>query len=250
MRIAWDNEFDKYTITANSEATGYPATNINQDFTLATKSRTTDDTAEWWKIDAGSGNTIEMTCAAIGDGHNLTSGATIKFQGNATDSWGSPSVDETLTYAAGNIIKFFTGGSYRYWQFSIVDAANPDGYIEIPRIFGGTYLDLVNIWYREFPEEIISTSDKEYTVTGQLYGNKGVQQKIYNFQLPYLTNTQKESIETMFATVDLIKPVFLTIDENDLTKLEPIYAAINDDLSFNHIIAYVWNTTLSFKEAK
>ena len=115
MRILWDNEFDKYTITANSEETGYPATNLNQDFTLAKKTRTTDDTAETWLIDAGVGNTIEMTCAAIGDGHNLTSGATIKFQGNATDSWGSPSIDEALTYAAGNIIKFFTGGSYRFW---------------------------------------------------------------------------------------------------------------------------------------
>lgn len=250
MRIAWDNEFDKYTIVASSEASGYPASNINLDFTLAKRARSTGDTAETWLIDAGVGNTISMTCAAIGAGHNLTSGATIKFQGNATDSWGSPTIDETLTYAAGNIIKVFTGGAYRFWQFSIADAANPDGYIEIPRLFGGTYLALTDIIYRSFPEGIISTSDKEYTVTGQSYGDKGVQLKIYNFQLPYLTNTQKESIETMFETVDIIKPVFLTIDENDLTKLEPIYMTINDDLSFNHIIAYVWNTTLSFKEAK
>jgi len=250
MRIAWDNEFDKYTITANSEASGYPATNINQDFTLAKKSRTTGDTSENWLIDAGAGETITATCAAIA-GHNISSGATtIKIQGNAADSWGSPTVNQSITHATGMMIVFFSTQSLRFWRFLVEDASNPDTYIEIGRLFLGTYLDLANVIYRAFPETIISTSDIDYTLTGQLYGDKGIQQKLYNFQLPYLTNTQKENLETMFETVDIVKPVFLTIDENDLTQIEPIYAAINDDLSFNHIIGYKWNTTLAFKEAK
>ena len=52
MRIIWDNEFDKYTITANSEESGYPASNL-QDISYKKTTRSTGVTSEWWKIGEG-----------------------------------------------------------------------------------------------------------------------------------------------------------------------------------------------------
>lgn len=248
MYILWENKFDAYDIIANSEATGYPATNI-QDVSLAKVTRSTGDASETWKIDAGAGNTITATCAAIA-GHNITSGATtIKIQGNATDAWDSPTVDEAITHDAAIMTEFFNTQSLRFWRFIVEDASNPDTYISIGRLFLGAYINQANVISKDYPEEFIDTSFIDHTVKGQVYGDEGIIYKLYNYLLPYLTNTQKGEIQTMFETVKKIKPVFFIADEDDLVKIPRLYATINDNLSFNHIVGYTWNTTLALREA-
>lgn len=248
MYILWQNKFDSYTITANSEESGYPATNI-QDVALTKATRSTGDTSEWWKIDAGAGNTITATGAAIA-GHNITSGATIKIQGNATDAWGGPTVDETITHKTAVMTEFFSTQSLRFWRFLVEDASNPDTYIKIGRLFLGTYISQSNVIAKDFPEQHIDTSFVDHTVTGEVYGDQGIVYKLYNYQFPYLTNTQKGQIQTMFETVGLIKPVFFIPDESDLAKVPPLYGTINDNLIFNHIVGYVWNCSISVREGK
>lgn len=147
-------------------------------------------------------------------------------------------------------VYFYSEQSFRYWQILIEDFDNPDDYVEVGRPHHGDYLGLGDIIYREFPIELASTSDKRYTVTGQLYGDQGIIQRLYNFQFPHLTDDQRQMIENMFFYSDIILPVFLIINENDFSKLKPLYASINDDLNHNHIFNFLYNNTLSFKEAK
>ena len=79
--------------------------------------------------------------------HNLTSAATVTLALHRSNSWGSPSVTETLVYFKGDIIHVL-GAVYSFaWaQLSITDAANPDGYIE----FG-----LADLWHGVSPTRAV-----------------------------------------------------------------------------------------------
>lgn len=246
MRIFWNNDLDNYTLTANSENSYYPVANI-QDYQLIKVYRSTDITSEWVKVDAGSGNTITATGACI-LAHNLTSSGTYKIQGNATDVWTAPSVDETFVYDSDIMIKTFNSASYRYWRFSLADATNPDTYLEIGRLFLGTYLEFADQPSKDFPLTYEDTSTVDYSITGQAFGDEGIIYKLYNFKFPYWTDTVRKSVVTMVEDIKLVKPVILVPDENNTDKLIPVYAKLNDNLSFNHIIGYIYNGTLSFRE--
>jgi len=66
--------------------------------------------------------------------HNLSSGVTAKFQGHASDSWGTPTVDETITYAANDMLKEFTADTLQYWRLTISDAGRAASDIKIGEI--------------------------------------------------------------------------------------------------------------------
>jgi len=248
MRIIYYNEIDKNTNTANSEDSGHPLENI-EDYQLTKTYRSAGITSEWVKVDAGTGNTITATCIAI-LGHNLTSSATIKIQANATDSWAAPTIDYTVTYNSDIMTRYFTSASYRYWRYTFADATNSDGYIELGRLFLGTYLQFDDPPKAEMPLQYIDTSTKQFSIKGQVFGDKGIIYKVYNFLFPYWVESVRTSLKTMIDEVNQVKPVVLIPDENNQDKLKPVYAVLNDNLALNHIIAYKWNGSLAFREAK
>jgi hypothetical protein len=105
--------------------------------------RTTADSAENIVIDLGSAQT--PTLFILGD-HNLTAAATVTLEGNASDSWGSPSFSYEFTSIADPLYYYIpTTETYRYWRITFVDSANPDTYIEAANLFLGTYLQLTQV---------------------------------------------------------------------------------------------------------
>lgn len=92
--------------------------------------KTTGDTSENAVIDHGSAT--QVTAAILAD-HNLTSGATVKYQRNATDSWGSPSVDYTFSTITDPLI-YYLDQTYRYSRWLLEDPSNPDTYIQVGHI--------------------------------------------------------------------------------------------------------------------
>ena len=246
MRILYDNEaYAGRALTASSEATGYAVSQL-ENHIVARRWRATGDSAEWAMWDAGAGNTITVTDCAL-NGHNFSSGAVVKIQGNATDSWGSPSVDETITYNAEVMYKQFTGGAYRYWRVSIVDASNPDTYVEVGVIFFGEDLDLGDIIYREYAMQYEDTSIQAFTQTGQLYGDQGIVREIYNFQFPFI-DTEKSSIDTWYDTVGKFRPWFMLTFPADLTNHPIKYVVFTENLDWNHIFNTKWNLAMSCME--
>ena len=131
--------FDGATITSNSEASGLPATNL-QDLVVQRVYRTAGTTQLAYVVfDLGS--TILVNMAAV-FGHNLTAGLTL--QGNSADSWGSPPYNVGLTIIrdidSQRIEKAvtFASGSYRFWRLTIQDTANTAAYWQIGRFVAGT----------------------------------------------------------------------------------------------------------------
>ena len=248
MRWFYDNEIDTvaYTLTANSENANYPLINI-RDYQLTKKYWATGDTSEWVKIDAGAGNTITATFAAIA-GHNISAGATtIKIQGNATDVWTSPTVNESFTHSTGLMWKAFSSQALRYWRYLIEDASNPDGVIKIGRLGLGVYFDLTNWAQADFEPRPIDTSTLDRSVTGQIYGDERIIYNEYDYFFPYLDNSEKGNMLTMWETNKKVKPIILIPNPND-TTLPPFYGVISD-FRYQHLIAWKWKAWITLSEA-
>ena len=253
MRILWDNEADKFTPAASTEESGYPATNA-QHIHLARAWRTTGVDGEYLTLDAGAGNTITATCAAIiGKSpytHNLTNAATIKIQAHPTDAWGAPDLDQAFTWSAGTMLVFFTSTAKRFWRFYFDDDANPDGYLEIPRLFLGTYLQMPYIEPgAELPLE--SNAEVMTSLSGQVYGDLRIQRLAPTFRLPIVGNTERLAINAMFAEVDITTPVLLAVWEDSLDVEPPLYCRIDQErLEYAKAAepGVLWSLDLAFQE--
>ena len=245
MRIAYDNLIDDYTLTPSSEDGSYPVENI-QDTRLSRVFRTDSEVSDV-TIDIDLGSAQGITCCAI-LAHNITSGATIKIQADDNAGFSSPA-ELSLTHAAGIIVHFFSSTpSYRYWRFYIDDDSNSDGYIELGRLFLGTYLTIDNSCLRELPEEALDTSVVDYSLTGQAYGDEGDIFRRYALQFPYWSSSMLSSIKTFVEAVKKYEPFILVIDEDNTDKILPCYCVKEEDSMYTHIFDYAWEGSMTFRE--
>jgi hypothetical protein len=92
-------------------------------------------------LDLGSALAVQ---ALVLMDHNLTAAATITLAANSSNAWGAPAYGPvTVTWAAGKLAHFLAAAeTYRYWQLSITDTANPDGYLRLAELFLGPFTEL------------------------------------------------------------------------------------------------------------
>ena len=93
MKILYDNLVEDSTITFSTETYLYEAANIVDINTLKTWRSTSTTASVVFELSSAD----ELDTVGIKN-HNFTSGATIKIQANATDSWGAPTFSQTLTW--------------------------------------------------------------------------------------------------------------------------------------------------------
>lgn len=204
-------------------------------------------------FDSGVSGTISPMICLISS-HNISSNATIKIQGNATTDWTSPTVNETISYNSGHMLKIITGSALRYWSLLVEDRNNTDGYIQLGYFFLGDYLSFATGAALSFPYEIKETDFKETNPTGQVYGIRtGVKLDGFSLNFPWLTNAEKNTITTMYNVVRNTKPFYAIIDENNTSNLPPIYCTI-EDIGFDHICDHgtemKWSGKIKILEAK
>ena len=246
MRILYNNLVFDSTITTNTENPYYLFDTALNDTRLSRYARTINDTGEWIKFDFGSAKKVSY-CAIIN--HNLTSSATVKLQGNATDVWTSPSVDETLTISD-FIIKNFTESSLRYWRVTFDDATNPDGYIQIAKIYLGVYIEHgIN---RTQSISVNSNSTNQKSITGQLYGNKQITFKTVGFTLSSMDNDSRLEFQTFFETVDIVTPFILLVWENSLDIQPPVYCNLVEayEPAREDVDGVLWTVSFNVEECK
>lgn len=107
--------------------------------------KSTGITSESIVIDYGGAT--EVTGVVLQD-HNFTGSAVVKFQANASDSWGSPSYSNTFSAVSGSIpdpLYLYPAQTYRYNRWYFEDTTNTDGYLRVGNIMHADYLELENI---------------------------------------------------------------------------------------------------------
>lgn len=214
---------DSKTIIKDSEASGYPATNV-QDYRVAKKWRSNNVlTNAYVGIDNGAGDIYDFFLIT---GHNLTSGATIKVQGANDAAFTDIGVDMTLTYHKNYILKYDATGvrrSNRYWRFLFTDASNPNGYIEVGRmIMAKTYKEPTDV--NSIPwniERVDPSPGAESESQSSYFKLKTKYKQITNlgWASDTATDTTRDELITIWDAVGLTEEVVCTVDPvNDLNE--------------------------------
>ena len=114
-------------VQAGTEDADYPAANLADEiFTNPAKLTTTTGA---WTANFGAAQRVDLIALGI---HNIDAGATVVVQGNASDSWGSPTLDTTLTIAAadgdGRVchawkdltgVNGYSTDGFQYWRLGV-----------------------------------------------------------------------------------------------------------------------------------
>lgn len=252
MRLLWNNLVDDYSSPSySSQEPSLPASNVRHAH-LSRPWRTTDVSAQYYTIDAGVGNTITATCAAIIGKtpytHNLTSGVTAKIQAHTSDSWGTPDLDQAITYDADHMIVFFSSTEKRFWRFYFDDGGNGDGYLSIPRLFLGTYYQVTDSFQKGFTEERVSNTVFNQSLSGQVYADEGDEFRRFALEFPYWSDTEKQAIAAIIKNVAKKTPIVALLDENNTDKLAPLYCLISEDPAYPYIHQYDWRGRFVLQE--
>jgi hypothetical protein len=189
-----------------------------------------------------------INCFAI-LGHNFTDSCFVKVEANIANNFAAPPVTKIVPYNKDNmIIVTEFGASYEYYRITILDVANPCGYVEIGRIVGGQVLQLIN------NEDItdnyqIGYKDMSETMKTQGYfraSNSNIVQRTFNASFSKLhTNAGEDdnfkNLRSMFQSVKTIKPFLVILDYTDpykflawmqLTDIPDESFAVNDFVTF------------------
>ena len=251
LRFLYNNKVDDYTVTANSTATGYSVTNL-QDSQLEKKYRTSGSSSEWVKIDAGSGNTFSGNCVAVCN-HNASTKGSWKIQAatNSSELGSSGLLDETIDHSTGIMTDFFNATTARFWRLYIDDTGTTETYSELGRLTICTYFAPTNENSFDWPYELIDSSAKHESIDGQLYGDKGRVHRLMTLNFSNVGDTERHDWEAMMEDVKTVEP-FVFLYRSTQTAFEPLYCNLNKDLEFNHLIDFTtehyWNLQVSLKE--
>lgn len=244
---------DAATITSSTEVGDLVDDNVVDDDVGKVWRSDTDGGAgaEWIKFDMGSA--VQMDTLGI-FGHNLTSGATVTLQANATDSWGSPTLDETLTLATDadsvvfpKLVDSTFDQTLRYWRLTFVDASNPDSYIELGRVKLGVsyapprgFRDGVDISPSDpsegAPQPGRSTAWREHTEFQRV-----------SLSMPQQTEAQARKMLAMYRKVGKRVPVVLQVDPANYPTEMSFFARI-ESLSIRHVVSTFYDTSIVFQE--
>lgn len=186
-------------------------------------------TSEWMKWDMGT-SVNPKAFVLIGLRNTpikISETATIKLQGNHTDTWSSPVYDQTLSYHSDAIAVFSTTGLHtealRYWRLVIQDPGNLNGYIEISNLYLGDAITTTR-GAVQFPlrESVIDLSQTAYSQSGVSFSDENEMTSEISFGWNFLTVTEAEVLKTMIKEVGTSKPFFVCLDpeENFSSNLE------------------------------
>jgi hypothetical protein len=214
FRFYWNNLADAAATveTSSSAATEHPLANIKNiwpTYTFRTSSLGAPDYIKW---DLGAAQYV--SCFILWN-HNIRAGATIRLQGNATDSWGgTPAYDAAVTWNEDSLVHVLASAvSLRWWRFIVTDAGNPDGYIEAGYRFLGTYFQPGESNATRVPS-LIDPSEIAFSRGGQLTAAQldGYDQMSYAFDA--VSAADQATMKTMYRTLGMNRPFFIIEDSN------------------------------------
>lgn len=193
MQIAWTNRGDSATLTASSELSTSPGSNVQQVHVARPWGTAAGVKSAYLIFDLGSALACDLLALL---GTNLTSSATIQVRASTVD----PTVTSSLLLDTGAIatgVKAGYGAIYkslgsvtaRYWRIDLADATLPDN-IQVGRVFlGPSWTPTVPLLYgwRIGPED---QSKVEKSYGGQAYSDRRPKQRVISFTLDLMPESE------------------------------------------------------------
>jgi len=232
ISFLYNNLFDTLaTATASSQHRKFKATDIQDRW--ATRHWRSNAipynsalASQWVKGDLGSEQDIKVFVCWW---HNLIDGATVKIQANATDAWGSPSVDDSITLYdwVYPIVKFWsTAQSYQWWRLwidgdwtNIITEGDFDGaqywldYARIGRMFLGDYFRPSKNFNNRYSMAGVDESEIIGTIEGQTTANIVPRRQRLLYEFEDLSKADMEKFVEIYETCGQTKPYWIVESE-------------------------------------
>lgn len=145
VALGFANQTDLATLSGGSWNVSYPITNLQNRY-LSQKARTSDDATGSTTISINLGAVQSIGVVAL-IATNISPSASIRVRGADNSGMTSPAYDSGAigSYEHTDYAISFTPVDAQYWRIDITDTSNPDGYIEIGRLFiGGRFRPAIN----------------------------------------------------------------------------------------------------------
>ena len=240
MILAYDNEVFNATISMTNEAPLFPRTNLKD----SRLSRYTGVLGTETRITFNVNAQAQMVAIA---GHNLTTSATVKIEGNATNDWTSPAFSETITYNEDMLVNIFAPATYQYWSISIDDSTNTED-LKIGGVFLGDYVKLQNTFAHTVTDRLIDTTTRSVSLSGQVYTDVNHDYYEYDLHFPKLTLSDvNETKQAMRFTKK--EPLYIILDATSFIEFSGLYCTI-DDLQYSRVFDDFYTTDISLRQAK
>jgi hypothetical protein len=250
MLIIYDNLTENATKVASSTNALFPLANLDR---LAS----TDE----WRSTAAPANIVYSLATAkkanavsvVGNNYlRALTASKITLQGNASDSWASPSfeLELTLSTAEGFAYATFPEQNFQYWRLVFEGA----GYVAASSVFLGESFSLVT---NDFDIGLTFTeadlTEVSFSTTGRRFiDSQNVRVKTIDATISTMNKTETEAWRGFVQTVGKRKPFFLMVDPNALILTnEGITAGmfmINEVSPLTQQALGLWETNFSATE--
>lgn len=253
IRWMYRNKLENMTVTdVGADASSGYSTDYVADFDLSTA---------WRGTSAASGSGTVALAFAAG---SAIFADTLVVVGNFADflSYGTvtlhyghvyPIYEGTLSIpinSAGTIVNFFGNvGSYTYWRLRMGRPFSDGTYWEVKEAFLGKYLELDDnpvYPYGMARQENISVTE---TKKGVRHSYHNFTRKAYSLNYEGITDTDKESIESMLDTCGGgYKSLWYCEDPTNHPEETMFVRFAAETYTFQEVISGVWNVTLPIEE--
>lgn len=250
IRTIYENLIDLAgcAISATSEETTLPAENVAHVLRTLVW-RATGDASETITFDLGQGYTVDSVALIS---HNFTSAATITYQSSNVSDFSVLVTNQALTWREGIIFGFVTSANVRYHRFTIADAANPDTYVEIGRIFIGEHYSPEKNFHLDYTTGKIDLSAVTEAEEGNYFSDEKSKRRKINlgWKSPISINlTEREKFEAFWEHVGRTKDFILFLDHENKPSWA-YYGRIRTDVQFRNVRYGNWyEVSLDFQEA-
>jgi hypothetical protein len=228
-------------ITASSSDPAFPSSNLKHPF-RSKRWRSTDPDSENVVFDMITTEEIDSVVILWPkeDGIRLSDTAVVKIQANATDSWGSPAVDQTLTIDNTYMVAshyFSTDQSYRYWRVVIEDVGNPYGYVELGMVWLGKSLSIQNAQngFKFVLEDGSKSSSNDF---GHVYVDEYPTLAGLSLSYKFMDYDEVQILENAFRENGKRNPVIIALDPDDDVFSKDhfmIYGLMQKGISLEHV---------------
>lgn len=216
-------------------------------------------TSEWIRFDLGASfNPKAFVLIGLRNTPiKISETATIKLQGNHTDTWTAPAYDQTLSWNSNAIQIFNANGLHtqalRYWRLEIVDQSNPTGYIEISNLYLGDMLNFTQ-GAVQFPLRITKTDlgSTSYGRSGTRYSDEIQYTDEIDLEWSALSNVESEQLADMISIVGRTKPFFVALDPSEAfstySESQTRYVAFTNNPVLTFVSPNFWSSSWQLRE--
>lgn len=251
VTLGFPNFADKTTLSGGSWSASLPLSNL-KDRRISKRARSTDATlaSTLFQFTTDKSRIINVIAVV---GHNLTTDAKYRIRGNTSASFSSPLYDSGWQDVWSDMANAIYGGleweadsfwswkmdseeaafypgiafnvlsgiiNYQYWQIEFSDTGNPNGYVEIGRLFvGNSWQPTYNAsfgWALGYEDESLV----EESLGGAEYYDNRPKFRVLKFGLDYLTASEATTtalgISRMLGITDEVLVIW---DKSDTTNL-------------------------------